>query len=106
VAAGLLALLLGGVGRAQAQTMDPDPHEPNAQQNAEFRAMAAPLGLAAPPIGWNCTPVMNGDPNGMFWFLMTCEPDSMLIDQQERERREWGQRVLDNARRSRPGRRR
>jgi TM2 domain-containing membrane protein YozV len=99
LALALLALPLS------AQVFDPDPAEPSAQHNAEFRAMAACLGLAAPPIGWSCTPLVNGAPNGMFYFSMACEPDSMLIDQQERERQEWERRQVQNARRNSRSRR-
>ena len=83
-----------------AQTFDPDPSEPNAQATAESRASSAFVGLAPPPIGWNCS-------MRIVWFErvpiadFVCEPDALLIEQQERERLEWQDRLIENSRRFR-----
>jgi hypothetical protein len=92
---------------AQGQTFDPNQDEPNAQQTAEFRYVGAFLGLTPPPIGWNCT-------LQTIWYgpmpmqEASCEPNPVLIEQQERERRACDGRLAERHRemRERLGRRR
>jgi hypothetical protein len=105
VIAAFAALLL--LFPAAGQVLDPDPSEPDAQQTAEVRFIGAMLGLTPPPIGWNCTiqTVWYGQ---MPMVEASCEPDPLLIERQERQRREWEDRLAERHRemRERLGRRR
>jgi integrase len=93
----VLLIIFGGL--AQAQTFDPDPNEPGAQQEAELRALGAMLGMAEPPIGWDCQLSFVIDPRPDFAGFV-CEPDPLLIEQQEREHRRWQRRLIENSRRN------
>jgi hypothetical protein len=83
---------------ADGQVFDPDPSEPKAQQQAEFRFIGAMLGLMPPPIGWLCH--LESDYfNPAIPPQAVCEPDPVLIERQEQERQAWLDRLTRNGRR-------
>jgi hypothetical protein len=84
-----------------AQAIDPDPSEPGAQQTAEARYQMSTWGLMSPPVGWHCEAAL---PDVYGPTFVRCEPDHLLIEQQERERAEWleyREMILDQLRRHR-----
>jgi hypothetical protein len=83
---GLGALYFLLVVAAPAQTFSPDPSEPGAQQTAEARYQMSSMGLMSPPVGWQCVSAL---PDVYGPTFVHCEPDPMLLEQQEREREAW-----------------
>jgi len=69
-----------------AQMMDPDPSESGAQQTAEARYQLSALGIMPPPVGWDCEQSIP-DASGPTYTY--CEPNPLLIEQQNREREKW-----------------
>lgn len=75
-----------------AQVPDPPFDQPGAQENAEMRFALNWLfldgGYMLPPVGWNCVPLLVwiGD---VPTLAAHCEPDPVLVDEQQREADEW-----------------